>query len=958
MTKYNAKEILDAASITQVIGRHIHLEQKGQEAIGLCPFHTDDKPSLKVNEKKQIYKCFACGASGDAIDFLTRSGRTFQEACAEIINQNSLSPLTPEQRASQAKARVEWMQIKPVPATAPDPPKHYRMGAPSMKWEYRDRTGALLGLVCRFDTPDGKEVMPLVFATDGIRTEWRWLGFDKPRPLWNLPEINDRPEVPVVIFEGEKTAAAGKSLLPDYVATTWIGGARAIKATDWTPLIGRRVIFWPDNDTEFKYPETHARAGQIMEFKEQPGNAAMLDIFEVLKKQCPGARWVKNPPDARNKWDIADATWTPEEATTYLKENQINPATWKAASDKPKEKKAKTAAAEKPTPTEPTPSPEPARPVPAKPAPQEEIDTQEHFRFLGYDKTDAGVPAFNFFSNASRITVKLTAGQMTTNNLMTLAPLKFWSEFFPGTRGAEVAMNPAINWLIQRSSLVGIYDQNMKRGRGAWMDGDQVVIHAGNQLIIDRKNTDFKEFETRYVYEKRTALDIRVVKEAPIETAKQVLELFELCNWEREINAKLLAGWCVVAPVCGALKWRPHIWITGPAGCGKSYVFKDLLRPLLGNTCLAVQSQTTEAGLRQTLDSDALPVVFDEAEGEDKRNQDRMAAILALMRASSAEDGGIMAKGTSSGSARANRVRSCFAFASISLQVAHQSDRSRVTILGMKAPKAHDPIRQERWTKLKALRAKMMSAKFTEQLISRTITLLPKINESAQIFAENIYELLGDQRASDQLAYLLAGAWSLQSDQVVTPEQAVEFTSLEDWEEESGLNETKDELACINYLMEQEIKIESSVGIQNRNVGELVGIAANMKHDEVILPDRAVERLMRIGIRVDNHNTDLVVSNSANWVMEALQSTPWAKNHNRTLLRVPGARAKTSVRFGSGVSSRAVQMPLKSLLQFTDSGTEPIPVTEENSTFTPVQTIVQFDDHYRNRDENGNDIPF
>ena len=58
------------ADIVEVIGEHVHLTKRGQNYIGLCPFHNDSTPSLTVNSAKGIYKCFACDASGDVIAFL------------------------------------------------------------------------------------------------------------------------------------------------------------------------------------------------------------------------------------------------------------------------------------------------------------------------------------------------------------------------------------------------------------------------------------------------------------------------------------------------------------------------------------------------------------------------------------------------------------------------------------------------------------------------------------------------------------------------------------------------------------------------------------------------------------------------------------------------------------------------------------------------------------------------
>lgn len=75
------EQILQSINIVDVIGSYVSLKPKGKEMVGLCPFHNDSRPSLNVNENKQIFKCFACGAGGDAFKFLMlRENLTFPEA--------------------------------------------------------------------------------------------------------------------------------------------------------------------------------------------------------------------------------------------------------------------------------------------------------------------------------------------------------------------------------------------------------------------------------------------------------------------------------------------------------------------------------------------------------------------------------------------------------------------------------------------------------------------------------------------------------------------------------------------------------------------------------------------------------------------------------------------------------------------------------------------------------------
>src|SRR4030088_1858517 len=141
--------------------------------------------------------------------------------------------------------------ITPVPAGAPPvrfaPP---RFGAPIGTWEYRDRDGRLLGYVARFDVDGGKQILPRTWCRHENGSEsWSWKGFCAPRPLYGLDRLAARPNAPVLVVEGEKTADAGQRIFPDYVVVTWPGGSNAVEKVDWSPLRSREATLWRDADS-------------------------------------------------------------------------------------------------------------------------------------------------------------------------------------------------------------------------------------------------------------------------------------------------------------------------------------------------------------------------------------------------------------------------------------------------------------------------------------------------------------------------------------------------------------------------------------------------------------------------------------------------------------------------------------------------------------------------------------
>lgn len=64
------ERIIDAADIVDVVSDFVSLKKRGQNYLGLCPFHNDRRPSFNVSRTKGIYKCFACGAGGGVVNFV------------------------------------------------------------------------------------------------------------------------------------------------------------------------------------------------------------------------------------------------------------------------------------------------------------------------------------------------------------------------------------------------------------------------------------------------------------------------------------------------------------------------------------------------------------------------------------------------------------------------------------------------------------------------------------------------------------------------------------------------------------------------------------------------------------------------------------------------------------------------------------------------------------------------
>lgn len=121
------------------------------------------------------------------------------------------------------------------------------------EWEYLNVDGTYIWSARRYEDSSGnKKVLPYNKITGEHKSH------PVPRPLFNLPGINISDDI--LIVEGEKCAQA--LIDAGYCATTAMSGALApAEKTDWSPLMGKTVLIWPDKDTPgMQYAKNCAKA--------------------------------------------------------------------------------------------------------------------------------------------------------------------------------------------------------------------------------------------------------------------------------------------------------------------------------------------------------------------------------------------------------------------------------------------------------------------------------------------------------------------------------------------------------------------------------------------------------------------------------------------------------------------------------------------------------------------------
>lgn len=495
--------------------------------------------------------------------------------------------------------------------------------------------------------------------------------------------------------------------------------------------------------------------------------------------------------------------------------------------------------------------------------------------------------------------------------MMALAPVEWWDMAYPKEKGGA-DWHTAASSCMRMCEARGIYSAERERGRGAWYDEGRAVFHLGDKLLVDGEPCAIADHRSRFIYTRQAPIESGVT--ATPATAVQSIEalrIFEQLNWASPVHAKLMAGWTVLAPICGALSWRPHVWLTAQRGAGKTWIQDNIIGPLLGAGAMAVQGSTTEAGIRQRLKQDARPIVFDEAESENQGSQKRMQTVIELARQSSSDSSAEIVKGTVGGQGMAFRMRSMFMLGSVNVALSQAADESRFSVLTINAPnKTAEEI--NRFDEFVKTVGNTLTDDFCASIRARAYELMPTIRENAKMLAKAVAEKLGSQRIGDQMGTLLAGAWLLESDHPLCMDRARQYIQQLDFSEAKEAEQVSDEENLLQKIVQTQIRFDTNNhGHLTRSIGEVIDCAIGRGGLGDVSPQEANAILSRHGLQVDGQS--LIVANTHTELARILSVTPWASGWRRVLARLDGVKTTpNAVRF-AGAKSRAVIIPIHHL---------------------------------------------
>lgn len=197
MAKYvnNISEvILEHVDLEQLISEYVPLKRAGSNIKGLCPFHNEKTPSFVVSSEKQVYHCFGCGASGNAIGFtMAIENLDFLDAIEHLADRIhlDLEPYLEKQEPGHIKKVTEDKTLKR---------KYYEISRHSARFYYQEMKKsdkALEYFKNRGITENTIKTFGLGYAPEGWQNIIEYLG----KPPFSLEDL----EAMGLVIRKEKT---------------------------------------------------------------------------------------------------------------------------------------------------------------------------------------------------------------------------------------------------------------------------------------------------------------------------------------------------------------------------------------------------------------------------------------------------------------------------------------------------------------------------------------------------------------------------------------------------------------------------------------------------------------------------------------------------------------------------------------------------------------------------------
>ncbi|MBX4916716.1 hypothetical protein [Rhizobium bangladeshense] len=520
----------------------------------------------------------------------------------------------------------------------------------------------------------------------------------------------------------------------------------------------------------------------------------------------------------------------------------------------------------------------------------------------GYDPGRSGPSPLGFtkegyfalLDQVRKIIILASAQQLLSEQyLLGLAESSFWHQRFPGKRGST-NYRAAGEALLKACRRAGPFNPLHIRGRGIWLENGDVIVNLGQPVE-----------SSKYLY---LCFDVIRLDHSQSFDARRLRNHLTLYNWRNPQDAGLLFGWLAMAPICGALVWRPHAFVYGPARSGKTTIH-TIASVVLSPIAVSADGQSTEAGIRQTLGPDSLPILLDEFESD--QNGSMLRNILRLARSASSADTPVL-KGTPEGKAMSFSLRTAFLFSAINPRGMSPADQSRISMFELLMHN-NDRETAKRIAEDEADFRKMGSA-----WCSHMIGLAHLVQPAAD--AIDVH-LTGDRRHRQNMSILIGAGFVALNCRIPTEDEAralaIEYAAAI---ERHALEISRDDAQeCLDHLL--------SHIVDRYPLGHWLACLRDQQRQRGNDFADAERIVSSYGLRVnaDGEAAGFYIANGAPAMEEVFRSTPWAqKAWEKALRKLEGAFIPPNpVQFKVLGKKRATGIPLTYLPE------EPLPLGPE-----------------------------
>lgn len=513
------------------------------------------------------------------------------------------------------------------------------------------------------------------------------------------------------------------------------------------------------------------------------------------------------------------------------------------------------------------------------------------------------------WSVESQQIMKVTPGMLTQpGHLMNIVGSLDWCKAAYGTVSQKGGI--MVDWLEMGGDMVhacnkaGNFNASRQRHSGVWVDdsnSENLVVNSSNELFdtAGQSRTRFNRDASGYFYPSGSAdlgisIDTRAASEDDIDQLSSAADTF---NWVHPSMKVLFVGWSLHAFYAGALNWRTHAIINGPRGAGKSTA-QRVASNILGGAGLWIDSETSAAGIRQSIRQDSLALVIDEADPEETDTSQKNRRIQGFMEfLRSASGGSTIKKGTADQSGISYTVKTPGLLAGIMGIKMNAADQSRFIALELAEGDKDVVFNRHPLTEENSQLAKEIGPR----IFTKMIKSWGRFTRALQIFKETLMDTIGlgaDSRYCDTMGNVLAaymvGITAL--DYEITKEDAKALVAMCDlvgvraagYGVKAGSN---DEMDCFRSLAEKIVNVSAADKRVELTVSELI----NRAKDELKKGFTAQRKgpfmsaLYRLGMVVAlNKETqiyELLVDDKNRQLLELFKGTKYASGDVGSLLK-------------------------------------------------------------------------